>query len=219
MVPMSLNAQHSWYVGVRGGSNVLGASVSNAILQTKVVTGQVLGVTGGVVVKYFPKPHFGIQTEVNITQKGYLMFFDDASDQVKTTFQYLEVPFMMNVYVGRRKWQFMANGGPFVSWLLSHSITDPFDPATIQSDEYEYLYDSDRDRKLNYGIKVSAGLFREFSFGAFQVEGNFALDIGNFLNPITLDSGVPDASHNSVYGISVAYLFPLGKRFEVEEEE
>ncbi|MDA0196334.1 MAG: porin family protein [Bacteroidetes bacterium] len=212
-----LDAQHSWYVGVRGGYNISGATVNQVILQTRIPTGQILGATGGLVVKHFPKPHFGIQGEVNITQKGYSMSFQDPIDQVITIFNYLEVPFMLNVYLGKRKWQFMANMGPFVGWMLSHKLTSPIDPATTQTVEYTYLYDPDRDKKFNYGLKLTAGLFREFSFGAFQIEGNFTLDIGNFLNPVTLDSGIPDNSRNTIYGISVTYLFPLGKRFTADD--
>ncbi|MEQ9426069.1 MAG: porin family protein [Cyclobacteriaceae bacterium] len=212
-----IQAQHEWYVGLRGGYNTLSASLNHTVLLTREATVQTFGPSGGLIIKYFPRPHLGLQAEFNFTQKGYITQFADPFDRAKSLFNYLELPFMFNVYLGKKKWQYMANMGPFVGWLLSHKTTGPFDEETFMNPRTTYLYDNARDRRLSYGLKVSGGLFREFSFGAFQVEGHITADLSNFLDPVTLDSGIPDNSHHTIYGISVAYLFFFGEKLQAVE--
>ncbi len=202
--------QHSLYVGVRGGYHASTANLSHTILATPVPTTQLLSGSGGIMVKYFVKPHFGLQWELNYTRKGFEQLLFDTNDVFKTTFDYLEFPFMFNIYLGKRKTQYFANFGPFIAVLTDHKITGP-DNST--SDQLDFLFDSGRDKKSATGIKFAGGIFREFSFGGLQVDGFFTADISNFLNPVDLSTGVPDNSQNLVFGISVAYLVPLGKNF------
>jgi len=206
-----LMAQHNIYIGIRGGYHVSTANLSHTILATSVPTTQLLSGAGGIMVKYFAKPHWGLQWELNYTRKGFEQLLIDTNEVFRTTFDYIEFPFMFNLYLGKRKTQYFANFGPYLAVLMNDQTTGP---ANSASEQLDYLYDPERDNKLSIGIKLAGGIFREFSFGGLQVDGYFTADISNFLDPVDLSTGVPDNSQNLVFGISVAYLIPLGRKFE-----
>lgn len=214
LVASSVCGQHNLYVGVRGGYHASTANVTHTILATSVPTTQLLNGGGGVVVKYFPKPHFGLQLELNYTRKGFEQLLFDTNEVFKTTLDYIEFPFMFNLYLGKRKTQYFANFGPFLAVLVDNKITGPNNST---SDQLDFLFNPERDKKSAIGIKLAAGIFREFSFGGLQIDGYFSADVSNFIDPADLSSGVPDNSQSIVFGISIAYLVPLGRKLEGNE--
>ena len=214
LVLPSLQAQNSLYVGLRGDFHASTATVSHTIFGTSVPTFEKYGAGGGVMVKFFPKPHYGLQLEINYTPKSFDQILTDTNEVFETTFNYIEIPFMFNLYLGKRKTQYFVNFGPNIAILSGHEISGPSNSA---SERLDYLFDEDRDNKTIFGIKLAGGIFREFSFGGIHLDGFLTADIGNFLEPVDLSTGVPDNSQNFVFGVSLAYLVPIGKSFEVTE--
>jgi len=215
LVAIPLKAQHDIYIGARGSFHVSTASLTHTIFATSAPITQLLNGGGGLLVKFFPKPHFGLQLELNYTQKGFEQLLTDTNEVFETEFNYLEIPFMFNLYLGKRKTQYFANLGPYFAILMDNKTTGP---QGSTSEQLDFFYDPDRDNKSSVGIKFAAGVFREFSFGGLQVDGFLTADISNFLDPVDLSSGVPDSSKNFVFGGSLAYLIPLGNKFEVPDK-
>ena len=206
-----VQAQHSAYVGVKGGYHVATVNMSHTILRNTVPTSQVFGSLIGVTAKLFPKPHYGLQWELNYSRKGFDQRLTDTNEEFRTTFDYLEFPFLFNLYLGKRKTQYFANFGPFGAVLLNDKTTGP---TNSLSEQLDFIYNSERDNKFAFGLKVAVGIFREFSFGGIQIDGHFTAEISNFLDPVDLSTGVPDNSQNFTLGATVAYLIPLGTKFD-----
>ena len=211
---LQLNAQNSAYLGLRGSYQISTANLTNTILGTSIPTRQVSGIATGVLFKYFPKPQLGLQWEANYSQKGFEQILTDTNEVFETSFDYLEFPFLMNIYLGKRRTQYFLNFGPYLAILLNEDTAGPQDSL---SENLSYLYDEDRDRQSSFGLKIAAGIFRDFGFGGFQVDAHFTADISNFLDPNDLSVGIPDNSQNLVGGITIAYLIPIGKPFDIVE--
>jgi len=201
------HAQSWGYVGVKGGANFGQVYFSDTFRPVNMVTGVVYGKHYGVVGKLFLAEHAGIQTEMTFIEKGYTQLLDSGIYTARMN--YLEVPFLLNAYLGKGKSQFFVNMGPYVEFFLSQNqrvlgvVADidefyPFDPAT--------------DRTIGYGLRASGGINRLFKFGQIQIEGGMGLSISDMLITDRLTSEVPDGSKHVTGFVSLAYMLPLGKK-------
>lgn len=156
------------------------------------------GYSGGIILKYFAQPHVGIQAEVNYTQKGWEITQDDNVHE--KTLNYIEVPVMSNIYLGKKKTQVFINLGPYVSFLISKD-----DQQTIVNEEGEYIFEDRSVSEFDYGISVGGGLNRSFTFGTIQLEGRFSQGLNNIFDRFMSI----EQSQNQSFNISLAYFFQL----------
>jgi hypothetical protein len=195
------------YLGVRGGGQFSQVYFSDTFRPVNMNTGFVYGKQFGVIGKIFVTRHAGIQTEVNYVEKGYKQLLD--SGFYSTQMDYVEVPFMMNAYLGKRKTQFFVNLGPYFEVFLRQH--EKLLGAVKEGEEF-YPFDPATDRTFGYGLRASGGLNRLFPFGQLQLEGGMTITISDMLVSNRLVSNVPDGSKHIVGFVSLAYMLPLGKQ-------
>jgi len=163
-----------------------------------------LGFTGGVVVQYFAQPHAGIQAELNFVQKGWTELLD-TTNTFSTTLNYLELPVMTHLYIGKGKTRWFVNVGPSIALLLGYSESD-FDPEL--EDDISYRLTEENRKNFSVGIQAGGGINRRTSIGHLQVDFVYSLSFSNiFKNPGA--PGVPDRSLPTYVGITIGWLKEL----------
>lgn len=221
------SSQTKTYVGLRvgghGKSVIMDHTIFNFVMRDVITP----GINAGILVKYFPKKrdiafNSGIQIGINYSQKGWVQNFDVEGepqiDDYRVDLNYLEIPIEGIGYFGKKNKYFIA-GGFLLEYLLNYS-KDPNPPIVetptgrdLVNNAWNFAtYEPDRDREIGYGIRISGGIFRDFSFGSLHLEGYFTYSFSNVLDAGDLtDQNVPDVSNLWTFGASVAYLIPFGK--------
>jgi len=191
-------------IGIKGGSSVsqmrFYPSVNQSILS---------GYTGGIVVKVMSQKHVGIQTEINYTQKGWK---EKVSEEFRYSrrLNYLDVPFMTHVSIGKRRFGIFFNIGPSLSVLLSED--ESIEPGTTSLSELangDSYYGEPIDNIIDFQFTAGLGARYEFKGGnAFEVEGRAYGSLPNVFDP---DKYVYSASQNQLATVTMSYLFSLSK--------
>ena len=161
-----------------------------------------LGFLGGVMVQFFAQPHAGIQAELNLVQKGWTEVLDTANNTFSTTLNYLELPVMTHLYLGKGKTRWFLNIGPNIGLLLSYSESD-IDPEL--EDLISFRMTDENRKNFSVGIQGGAGINRRTPIGHLQFDFTYSLSFSNiFSNPGGI--GVPDRSLPSYMGLTIAWL-------------
>ncbi|MEQ9376812.1 MAG: outer membrane beta-barrel protein [Imperialibacter sp.] len=195
------------YFGLRGGGHFSQVLFSDTFRPVNMQTSFVYGKQYGAVGKLFLAEHAGIQVEVNYIEKGYKQLFD--SGFYSTKMNYVEVPLLMNAYLGKQKTQFFVNMGPYLEIFINQK-DDLL--GLVQDGEEFYRFNPKVDRTMGYGLRASGGLNRLFSFGLIQLEGGLEVTISDMIFSNRLISTIPDSSKHLVGFVSLAYMIPIGKK-------
>ncbi len=197
----------SWgYIGVKGGGQFSEVFFNDTFRPVNMRTSFIYGKHFGLVGKLFMAEHAGIQSEINFIEKGYKQLLD--SGLYTSRMNYIEVPLLMNAYLGKRKLQFFVNLGPYIEFFVNKK--DDLVGVASEGDEF-YPFDQNNDRVFGYGLKASGGLNRLFPFGLLQLEGGMGISISDMLYSNRLISTIPDGSKHVVGFVSLSYMIPLGK--------
>lgn len=163
------------------------------------------GYTGGIVFRHFLQPHMGLQIELNFVQKGWSEEID-KDIFFNTTLNYIELPFLSNIYLGKRKTKYFVNLGPNIGYLISFS-EGSFNPAL--EEDIKYRVSRDEPNKISLGLVAGLGINRSTSFGQIQFDFYFNQGFTNIFE-MTRDD-MPQNSATSILGLSLAYLWDLSK--------
>ena len=203
------------YVGVKSGGHIASAFIDHTVFNPAINSGFEPGFHAGFLFKYLPKEgkakvHAGLQFSVNYTQKGWKQIFLTDEPSYKAQMNYIEVPVEAVGYFGNKN-NYFITGGFYMEFLESYSLANEPNQNNLGGQDF-YTYEPDRDHEIGYGFRTSAGIFRDFSFGQLHFEGFFSFSISNFIDAGDLTTETPDTSNLWVTGISLGYLFKLGKR-------
>lgn len=213
VIPQIVSAQGnfqselSW--GVNGGVSMSSVSFNPRIPQSKLRQG-----VGGLSARYISEKHFGIQCELNYSQRGWKeMYPDSVNRHYSRSLAYLELPVLTHIYfeTGKRG-RIIFNLGPQIGYFLSQK-------------ELESNIDKNKDKTPNYVMSIQ----NRFDWGlCFGGGFEFRTDIGNFIldgryyfglsdifdnskivkNPETVAFNFA-ASSNQVICVKLTYLFKL----------
>ena len=222
LVWSSAGAQKT-FIGVKAGGHTGSAYIDHTIFNNFNNAGFKGGFNAGLMVKYFPKKRevflkSGIQFSVNYAKKGWTQIFLEEPTY-SAEMSYVEVPIEAIGFFGNKN-NYFITAGFFFEYLIDHQLGNApnFDVDvegnTIlnQVDGQDwYTFQATRDNKVGYGARASGGVFREFSFGMLHLEGFFSYSISNFMNAGDLTSETPDISNLWYTGVSLGYLFKVGK--------
>ncbi|MCC9137804.1 porin family protein [Pontibacter silvestris] len=158
------------------------------------------GYTAGAVFKYISVPSLGIQVEANYTQKGWTESLE-AGSTYSRRLNYLEMPFMTHVEIGKKSSRFILHLGPQASFLLSES-----ESISLQNGEStpEY-YGSSIDYKFDLGMCLGVGYGFRSAIGTFQLETRFAYSLSDIMN----DERSFSSSKNQGGEVTLSYLFNM----------
>lgn len=210
------NAQIKGFVGVKGGGQLSAAYIEHTIYNLFINVDPIPGFHIGPTLKVFTNKrdeglNAGLQLSAMYMQKGWRQRFPVTTEPSYTSrMNYLEIPVEAIIYGGKEKVKLFFTLGMYLEYLLSLEQDPTPDIDNIGLADF-YTYEEDRDKKLGYGGRGSAGIWYESSIGTFQLEGFFTFSISNMIKYGTLDSRVPDLSNHYVFGVSVSYLIPFGK--------
>lgn len=206
--------RHNFAVGINGGVNLNSVS-----FQPKIKQNTFMAITGGLTARYISEKYFamicGLQTELNISQRGWDELFEtaDGTKNPNITYTrnmtYLEIPFLAHLAFGRdRGMQFFLNLGPQVGFLLGDSEkSSGWTPELIERREE---YGKKIENKFDYGIVGGLGLeLRTKRAGHFLVEGRYYYGLADFYN--TTKKDYFDRAAHSTISVRMTYLFDLKK--------
>ena len=117
-----------------------------------------LGYNGGISARFISEKHFGLQTELNFSQRGW------KADSVlaSRTLYYIELPLLTHLYFGQKKVRFVINLGPKIAYLLSE-----------KSDNLKNELNTKGWRKLDYGLCGGGGFEFHTQKLAYVIEGRY----------------------------------------------
>lgn len=215
MLLLQIGMAQKTYVGMKAGGHAGSSFIEHTIFNLNINSTFEPGVHGGVFLKYLPKTRdvffkSGLQFSVNYVQKGWKQTFLTGEPSYSIHMNYLEVPLEAIGYFGDKN-NFFITAGFYLEYLLS-TRKDASPLLTNLGGQDFYTYQESRDKELGYGGRLSAGMFRDFSFGMLHLEGFFTYSFSNFIDPGNLTDETPDLSNLYVAGVSLGYMIQLNKK-------
>jgi len=163
---------------------------------------------GGIMVQYLNNQKLGVQSSVEITQKGWEeITTDESSSQFKM--DYVQLNFLSLIKFSSKK----ENGlfikfGPYFAYSYNSSYT-----VSGSSDSLYFNYDSltTSYNKLDYGLRVGLSYKFKIKHNSIQLEVLYAQGLYNILER---DASTIFQSLNQSLFINIAYTFTLTRKEE-----
>lgn len=166
----------------------------------KINQNRAFGYHAGLVIRHISEPNLGLQVELNFSQKGWIGKLDPINNYSRKL-SYLELPFMTNITIGKKKTKILINFGPAVSYLVGDQIKS----SNEESSSRPFL--EKIDNKFEFNLCFGSGISRKTSIGIFQIEGRYNQSLMNLFN--NSDEGDFLSSKNIVFSLGFIYLFEL----------
>lgn len=153
---------------------------------------------GGVTVRYIIQKYFGIQAELNYSQRGWSEKSSDGAIY-DHRLDYLELPLVTHIFFGPKYFKFYINLGPKIRYMVHDAATEPFATKPIQQT-------LPIKNKFDYSIFGGIGFeYRTKKIGSFFLEARYDYGLGNIFGASKSDPF--SSSNNQAITISVGYLF------------
>lgn len=194
-------------IGGHGGVDLSRILFTPSVMQTFLP-----GFNAGVNLRYTEENHFALVVEANYMQLGWKEDFEKAPFSYSRSIDYVQIPFLAQIYFGKRG-KFFINLGPSVSFKLKSSTSANFDYKNVSqikdfpihtSQQYAYPVKA----AVDYGIL--GGLGGEFSINptnSIYLEARYYFGLAN-----VLPAGRTDhfrGSNPMCLSISAGYWFRL----------
>ncbi|MCL1932300.1 MAG: PorT family protein [Candidatus Azobacteroides sp.] len=190
-----------WSYGVNGGVTFSKVGFNSYVSVPQTLLRQF---SGGVVVRYISEKHFGIQGELNYSQRGWKERTDSVHlNRYTRSLAYLELPVMTHIYFNLgNSVRLIFNLGPQIGYYIGakekeREVNDP-----EQDTSY---YDTSVQHSFDYGLKGAMGLEFRTKAGSFILDGRYYFGLSDIFNNARAD--IFQASHNQVLGVNLTYLF------------
>ena len=210
----SLSAQQKdfkfeYYIGAKGGM-----TLSQVRFYPNVQTDFMQGNTGGLIFRMISEPHIGIQIEFNYIEKGWKekpFTGDFAANEYFHRLNYVDLPIMTHVNIGKKAMRFIINLGPEFSYLLSDS--QGFTPAaSIPSDTEGYKPYYFQPINTTFDILFTGGMGLEYHLkkggSAISLEGRIFYSLPNLYDS---KNYIYKASQSNGLQVTLAYLFRIDR--------
>jgi hypothetical protein len=146
--------------------------------------------------------HFAVQVELNWIQKGVVLkdSYDGGSLSLRTNINYLEAPVLFKGVFGT-KTRFVIFAGPGFAYALNGH----YHYASNGDEERESIdWSEDGLSRFDFSVHSGLGAVIPAGQGFMDVEARY---VYGFANMITEGGG--DSFHNSGFGISCGYAWPV----------
>ncbi len=167
----------------------------------------------GLIVKYFDQKWFGLQAEVNFTQRGYNAPFKEIYKERHVS-DYIETPFLTQLQIGFIGIKVHAQAGFYLAYLLNskHGV-DSTGTMVLKP----YSIDMLRDNRFDYGLVAGGGLSKEFKWGVIQVDIRIQYGYGDIYKHSYKNN--PYQSKAIVQNVSISYLYNISNLFKKQKQE
>ncbi len=198
-------------IGLKGG-----VTLPNVFLTQETLTQEDLDATtflrytGGVAVQFFVEKNFGLQVELNYTERGWKQNFGSRANPnppevYEVELDYIELPILAHAYLGRKNLRLFLNAGVYVAYLFDHKVTRT---AVEEDDErIDQLYDARFQNNMDLGVRGGGGFEIVTRAGIFQVEGSFSW---GFISVLDKDlAEIPNTIQNLTPAVTFGYYVPF----------
>lgn len=193
-----------WAFGVNAG-----ATFSKVNFNPKVFQGSLQQFSGGVTARYLSEKNFGLQAELNLSQRGWQEKKDSIPDHKFTkSLLYFELPVMTHIYfnMGSRV-RMVFNLGPQIGYLLSEDVKEnnvvpALDPT---SESYPVHYSLSTQTKFDWGIAAGGGFELRTGIGSFVLEGRYYYGLSDIYK--NRKSDFYGVSSNQVLNVKLTYFY------------
>ena len=194
--------------GLNGGATFSKVGFNSYFLRVPQVLYQQF--SSGITVRYISESHFGIQVELNYSQRGWKERTDTINlNKYSRSIAYLELPVMTHIYFNLAKpVRLFFNLGPQINFYLGEKETERDivdDKLNTNLRETTSYYDISVQHSFDYGLKGALGLEFRTKAGSFILDGRYYYGLSDVFN--TTRSDWFQSSHNQVIGVNLSYLF------------
>ena len=176
------------------GAN-FGVTESEIMFKPTVSQGLLMGYNGGLVFRYIAEKNAGVQLELNFSQRGW----KESSGLYSKQLNYLELPFMTHIYMGKKN-RFFINFGPKISYLLSENELINQTSASTQIQQITAI-----QNRFDYGLCGGIGML--FSIGKNIVQLDTRANYS--LNDIYSNKKTEYFSNSNNFNVSVNLAWML----------
>lgn len=167
-----------------------------------------LGYTGGISARYIMQKYFGVQAELNYTQRGWKET-STTGEVFKRRLDYLELPFIAHIYFGKEKVRFFINLGPKIRYLINENSTSASSGGGLQQS-------LEIENKFDYSIFGGVGLeFRTPKAGYYLIEVRYDYGLGDLFPNRKGDTF--SSSNNQAITLGVTFFYNVLKNKKYRE--
>jgi len=178
------------------GAN-FGITESMVLFKPSIPQGFLMGYNGGIVFRYIAEKNVGMQAELNFSQRGWT----ESTGLYSRQLNYIELPFMTHIYVGRKNRVFF-NLGPKVSYLISEKVILN---DTGNSSDVQHI--SPVKNPFDYGICSGLGLLFNIKGRILQLDTRANFSLSNVFADQKKDYF--STSNNVDLSVNLAWLFQV----------
>jgi hypothetical protein len=198
------------FIGIKGGYGYsainLNVLLTNSSLYLK--EGKIAGIT----FKNLSKKYTGLIMELNYVEKGGQNFYEkskltDSTGVIEAeipfihSLNYIELPFLMNIRIGKHKSKININGGPHIGYLVKENI------KFTETNLTEGQFINHVNLKFEYGINVGIGYGFQFNKGLIDFEIRYSHGLTNIFASQSINNSL--ISQNQVLVATLAYYIKL----------
>ena len=178
------------------GAN-LGVTESMINFSPAIPQGFLMGFNGGVVFRYIAEKNVGIQAELNFSQRGWT----ESSGLYSRQLNYIELPFMTHIYVGRKN-RFFFNLGPKISYLISERVLLNTTGGSLDAQHITSV-----QHPFDYGLCTGLGMLFNIKGKIIQLDTRAYYSLSDVFANTKRD--VFSTSNNFNLSVNLAWLFKV----------
>lgn len=183
------------YIGTTHGVNMY-----QMLFKPRISQDYAFGYNGGISFRYITEKHFGLQVELNYSQRGW----QEEIGKYTRQFDYIELPFLTHFYAGDTH-RFIFNLGPKVSYLFNETILNT--PENPTEDQHiapiHFRFDYGVAAGLGYNLHTKrAGVFQLEIRGYYGLSDVFANSKSDYF----------DTSNHFNAAVNIGWFFQLTGR-------
>lgn len=165
------------YLGVHGGIKASTVLFSPTIHSVDILHSPLTG-NGGLVFRYAEHRICALQIECNYMQHGWAEVYGVAGESqtiYSRHLHYIELPFMMHLGFGKKKFRALFNFGPQIGYCLADN------KKVVNPGSYQFVQQQHEPiaNRFDWGAVAGLGCFyKSDKIGVFQLEARFNFSLG-----------------------------------------
>ena len=200
-------SQNSFSIGFKSGYSSSNIHFYNNFFPSNTKTNPLNSVHYSFISEIQTQKNVGLRFEISHQKKGWKQEFLDGQFY-HSTINYLNVPILMNAYLGKSRSKILFSIGPYFDFLLDHdseySLFDEDENIILGAD-----YNSLRDNEFGYGLMASAGISFDFNKNKLQLISSYQYNLDNLIDVVEKTSELPDISNFNTFTLSLVYLLKV----------
>lgn len=163
-----------------GHAGVMASSmIFNPSIRTIDIAQSPLSINGGLVFRYTGHKVCAVQVEINYMQRGWRE--SDETVDYRKKLEYIEIPFLMHLYFGKKHMHGFLNLGPQIGYCFREIEYGTKNP----NQTHQYL---PIQHPFDWGVAGGIGMYYKSSkIGLFQLEARFNYSFGSIFENRTTD--------------------------------